>query len=375
MIYFDNSATTFKKPKQVIEQVSLGLTKYSANPGRSGHNASLQASEKVETVRNNICKFFNAPISVFTQNCTDALNLAILGSFVEGGHVICSINDHNSLIRPLFELQKQKGLEISIAKPNSKGCVELSDILPLVKPNTYMIAINHISNVDGEIANIQEIGEFCAQNCISFLVDGAQSAGHIKIDMQKSYIDYLTIAPHKGLYSPQGVGVLCISKKAKLQPIRYGGTGTDSLNIFQPKEIPECFESGTIATPNILGLGAGLKFVESNFDNINKKIDDFSTYLNFELGNIKNIKTYTHPNNSFGIIGFNIGDTDSMQVSQILNDKYHICTRGGLHCAGLKHNFLGTTKQGIVRASLCCYNTFSECEKFIKAVKEISKLL
>ena len=374
MIYFDNSATTFKKPREVVNAVISGLTKYSANPGRSGHNMSLKTAEKVEQVRQKVCNFVNSSSAIFTQNCTDALNLGILGSFVEGGHIICSINDHNSLIRPIFELQKQKGLEVSVAKPNQKGRLSLDDIKPLVKSNTYMIAINHISNVDGEIADIQAIGEFCAENCILFLVDGAQSVGHTKIDMQKSYIDMLAIAPHKGLYAPQGIGVLALSKRVKLSPIRFGGTGTDSLNVLQPLEMPEGYESGTIATPNILGLGAGIEFVKNNFNAINAKLDDLSTYLNFELGNISGVKVYTHSDNSFGIIGFNIGDYDSNQISQILNDKYSICTRGGLHCAGLKHNFLGTTIQGIVRASLCYYNTFSECEKFIKAIKEISKI-
>ena len=208
-----------------------------------------------------------------------------------------------------------------------------------------------------------------------FLVDVAQSVGHVEIDMQKSHIDMLTLAPHKGLYSPQGIGVLAMSKRTKIAPIRFGGTGTQSLNIYQPQEYPEGLESGTLATPNILGLGAGLDFVKNNFLNITKKLDDLSTYLNFELGNINNVKVYTHPDNAFGIIGFNVADVESSDISQILNDKYHICTRGGLHCAGLKHKFLGTEKQGIVRASICYYNTFSECEKFVKAIREIAKMV
>ena len=375
MIYFDNSATTFKKPKEVINQVILGLSKYSANPGRSGHFMSVETAEKIEIVRNKICEFVNAPTAVFTQNCTDALNLAILGTFVSGGHVICSVNDHNSLIRPLFELERKYGLEISIAKPKQKHCLTVEDIKPHIKPNTYMIAINHISNVDGAIADIQQIGEFCAENCLLFLVDGAQSVGHTKIDMQKSYIDMLTIAPHKGLYSPQGIGVLAMSKRAKPNPIRFGGTGTQSLNVYQPTDYPDGLESGTLATPNILGLGAGIDFVKNNFEVITKKLDDLSTYLNFELGNIKNVKVFTHPDNSFGIVGFNVADVESSDISQILNDKYRICTRGGLHCAGLKHKFLGTTKQGIVRASICYFNTFSECEKFVKSIREIAKMV
>ena len=372
MIYLDNSATTHQKPKEVIDAVCKGLTQYSANPGRSGHKLSSQTAIMVENVRQKIQNFVNAPYAVFTQNCTDALNLAIWGTFNNGGHIICTTNDHNSMLRPLFELQKKFNIEISVAKPSTNGKLTLDDILPLVKPNTYMICLNHMSNVDGEIADIQSIGNYCFENCITFLVDGAQSVGHINIDMQKNHIDMLAIAPHKGLYSPQGVGVLCYNQKAKLKPTRFGGTGTESENLYQPLGTVETFESGTLATPNILGLGAGIDFVCKHKKQINQKIDDLSTYLNYELSNIKGVKVYTHPNNSYGVIGFNIHDYGSTDISQILSDKYDICTRGGLHCAGLKHKHLGTLEQGIVRASLSYYNTFTECQKLIKAVKQIA---
>lgn len=372
MIYFDNSATTNKKPKEVIAAVNQGLTKYSANPGRSGHKLSVQTAIQVENVREKVMKFINAPFVAFTQNCTDALNLAIQGTFVPNGHIICTINDHNAMIRPLFELQKKYGLEISIASPKHSGELTLEDILPHIKPNTYMICLNEMSNVDGEVAQIKQIGEFCNEHCITFCVDAAQSCGHLEMDMQKNYIDLLALAPHKGLYAPQGVGVLGYTKKAKLNPIRFGGTGTDGANVYQPKNSIETFESGTLSTPNILGLGAGIDFVEKHFGDIQEKIDDLSTYLNYELSNINGVKVYTHANNSYGVIGFNIKDYGSTDVSQILSDKYGICTRGGLHCAGLKHKFLGTLEQGVVRVSLSYYNTFSECVKLVKAIKEIA---
>lgn len=372
MIYLDNSASSFIKPKEVIKAVCDGITKYAANPGRGGHDASLIAAQKTEEVREKVKSFLNAPNVIFTQNCTDALNLAILGTFQTGGHVICTSNDHNSMLRPLFELTK-RGLEVSVATPKQSGKLTLDDILPHIKPNTYMIACNHMSNVDGEIADIDAIGEYCMAHCLLFLVDCAQSCGHIKIDMQKSCIDMLAIAPHKGLYAPQGVGVLAYSKKAKIAPIRYGGTGTDSINVYQPTESPECFESGTISTPNILGLGAGIDFVERNFECIANKIDDLTTYLLFELKQTNNVIVYTNPNNTFGVVAFNIINMDSSEVSQILNDKYQICTRAGLHCAPLKHKQLKTTSQGVVRASLSYFTTFTECEKFLKAVKAIAK--
>lgn len=374
MIYLDNSASTYIKPKDVIMATLEGLTKYSANPGRSGHKLSIQTALKVEEVRTKVAKFINADFIAFTQNCTDALNLAIQGTYKPNGHVICSVNDHNASIRPLFELQKKFGLEISVASPKNAGMLTLEDIKPLVKNNTYLVCINQMSNVDGEIANIQEIGEFCSEKGLIFCVDGAQSCGHIKLDMQKDHIDLLALAPHKGLYAPQGIGVLGYSKKANLKPIRFGGTGTEGINVYQPLNSIETFESGTLSTPNILGLGSGIDFVNKNFDKIKEKIDDLSTYLNYELSQIGGVKVYTHPNNSYGVIGFNIKDYGSTDVSQLLSDKYSICTRGGLHCAGLKHKFWGTTEQGIVRASLSYFNTFNECEKLVKAVKEISSI-
>lgn len=377
MIYLDNSASTYIKPKEVYKAVFNAVNNYSANPGRSGHSLSMACAEEIFKVRRKLCDFLNADKPeniIFTQNCTDALNLAILGTQIKGGHVICSSNDHNSLSRPLFELEKQGVIEVTVVTPKNRQILTLEDIKPHVKPNTYLIAINHVSNVNGDMADIHSIGEFCAQNCIKFLVDCAQSAGHIKIDMQKDHIDMVTLAPHKGLYSLQGIGVLAFGVKASPKPIRFGGTGTESINLLQPTEYPESLESGTLATPNILSLGAGLDWTIKNFDKINKKIDDLSTFILFELGNIPNVITYTSPENiSNGVIGFNVKNIDSVEITSILSDEFAICVRGGLHCAGLKHKALGTVESGIVRASLSYFNTYSECELFISAIKKIAK--
>lgn len=377
MIYLDNSATTRAKPKEVLKAFLDGITTYSANPGRSGHVASMQAGEKIFEVRQQICDFLNADKPehvIFTQNCTDALNMAVFGTATAGGHVICSANDHNSLARPIFELQKRGIIEVSVATPKTKGVLRASDIEPLIKPNTYLVAINHVSNVNGDCASVREIGELCTKRCILFLLDCAQSAGHVKINMERDHIDMLTLAPHKGLYSPQGVGVLAFGIRANIKPTRYGGTGTASIDVYQPSEYPESLESGTLATPNILGLGAGVKFVTNNFEKITKKIDDLATYLLFELSRIENVKVYTLSDNvHFGVIGFNVGNLDSAEVAQRLSSDYGICVRGGLHCAGLKHKQLNTVEQGVVRASIGYYNTFTECENFIKAVKKIAK--
>lgn len=376
MIYLDNSATTYPKPQSVVNAVGESFAKFGANPGRSGHSLSIKTAIKIASVRENLANFVNAESPeniIFTSGCTDALNLAILGSVVNGGHIICTSNDHNSTLRPIFELERRGVVEVSVAQPTQNDKLRLADIAPLVKPNTYLICVNHISNVDGMEAEIEEIGKFCFQNCIMFLVDGAQSLGHKKIDMLKNHIDFLAIAGHKGLYGPMGVGALAVSSKAKFLPTKFGGTGTNSISTTQPSDIPEGFESGTLAVPNIVGLDAGINFVRANFEKIVHKIDDFTTLLNYELSSIDGVKVFTHPDNANGVIGFNVGDMPSSDVANILDQRFGVMVRSGLHCAPLKHRHLGTVEQGVVRASISYFTTFAEVQKFLKAVKQVAK--
>lgn len=376
MIYLDNSASTFIKPKEVIKAVNDSLIHYTANPGRSGHKASIQAALKVEQTREHVASHFNAQSGenvIFTQNCTAALNLAILGSAKENGHVICTENEHNSVLRPLEYLKNQKIIDYSIAHQTKDSLgISLDDIIKHVQPNTYMIICNHISNVNGDKANIKDIGLFCLQNNIIFLVDGAQSCGHEMIDIQENNIDYLTFAGHKGFYSPQSIGGLVMGNKHRPEPIIYGGTGTNSLELFQPDVYPERLESGTLSTPLIMGLDAGISFVEQNFAEIKNKIDDLTTYLNFELKKL-GIETYTQPENPYGVLAFNIKNMHSNEVANILNEKYDICVRGGYHCAPLKHKALGTIETGAVRISISFFNTFSEIQRLIYAIKHINR--
>lgn len=376
MIYLDNSASTFTKPKEVIKAVNDSLIHYSANPGRSGHKASIKSAMKVEETRSHLASHFNAESGenvIFTQNCTHALNLAIVGSAKEYGHVICTENEHNSVLRPLEMLKNKRIIDYSVATQDKNNLgITVNDIKKHLKPNTYMVICNHISNVNGDQADIKEIGEFCKENGLIFLVDGAQSCGHEKIDIKENNIDYLCFAGHKGFYAPQSIGGLIMGEKYRPQPILFGGTGTNSLELFQPDIFPERLESGTLSTPLILGLDAGLTFVENNFNDIKDKIDDLSTYLNFELNKI-GIISYTQPENSTGVIAFNIENLHSNDVANILNEKYDICVRGGYHCAPLKHKSLGTIDTGAVRVSISYFNTFTEIQRLIYAIKHITK--
>lgn len=373
MIYLDNSATTRTKPKEVISEVVRALTTLSANPGRSGHIASLNAALEVGETRELLCNIFGAESPenvIFTQNCTDSLNLAILGTVKKGGHVITTAFEHNSTLRPLTFLKEQGLIELTIVQPKETNKITLLDILPHVKPNTYLISTVQISNVDGAETDIFEIGNFCKENNILYLVDGAQSAGHKRINMQKQNISMLALAGHKGLYGPQGIGVLLLNKCPQLKPIKFGGTGTESYNLIQPTEKPEAFESGTIALPNILGLKAGLKFVENNFNKIEEKIKNLTKMLINELKNIKNLKIYTNENNLNGVVSFNISNIDSTIVSEFLNEKYQICVRSGLHCAPLKHKHLGTVEQGTIRASISYFSNQNEISMLIQGIED-----
>ena len=374
MIYLDNSATTYPKPQTVIRTTIDSLVNYGANPGRSGHSFSLKTAMKVYEVREKLATLVGAESAesvIFTSGCTEALNLAIFGTAQKGGHVICSVNDHNSILRPLHHLAEEKIIELSIAEP--KGAkLTLADIKPLIKPNTYLICISHISNVDGMEADISEIGKFCFENCLLLLVDSAQSAGHKEINMLKQHIDLLAIAGHKGLMGIMGVGALAVSSRVKLLPQKLGGTGTDSANLIQPLHLPEGFESGTLPVPAIIALGAGIDYTLQNFSNTARKFDDLTTYLNYELSQIDGVKVYTHPDNANGVLAFNIRDLLSSEVADILDKKFKIMVRSGLHCAPLKHKHLGTLEQGAVRVSMSTFTKFAEIDRLIHAVKKIA---
>ena len=375
MIYFDNSASTLVKPKEVQQMVNLAMNKFSANPGRSGHRQSRLTGSEVENVRQNLADFFcfsNPERVIFTQNCSDALNLAILGSAKQNGHVICTENEHNSSLRPLQYLKEKGIINYTIVSQSEKKGITKNDIEKNILPNTYLIICNHISNVNGDKAEIEEIGKLCQSKNILFLVDGAQSAGHEEINMEKFKIDMLAIAPHKGFYSLQGLGVLLLSEKANISPIRFGGTGTNSLELNQPSILPERFEVGTLPTPAILGLGGGLIFVKNNYKEIREKLEDLTTFLHYELSKLP-IKIYTHPDNANGVLSFNIPSLHSNEVCSILNEKWGICTRGGYHCAPKKHQSLNTLETGTVRVSFSYFNSINEVQKLLGAVKNILK--
>ncbi len=375
MIYLDNSATTLIKPKQVLRKLDMAVTKCAANPGRSGHKLSIMAATEVEQTRQKLAEMFNLESEsnvIFTANCSAALNLAILGSVKAGGHVVCTENEHNSVLRPLEHLRQIGKIDYTVAKQSSPGGIKREDIERSLQKNTYMVICNHISNVNGDTCDIENVGKLCKEKNLLFLVDGAQSAGHEEIDMQKCNISFLSLAPHKGFYALQGLGVLLAREPDSLQPIAFGGTGTNSLELVQPLTLPERFEVGTIATPAIFALSGGIDFVRENFAQIHEHLDDLTTFLHYELSSFP-LEIYTTTENSKGVFAFNIPGEHSNDVASLLNEKFGICVRGGYHCAAKKHEALGLLDEGAVRASLSFFTTFSDIQKLIFAIKSILK--
>ena len=299
--------------------------------------------------------------------------MAILGTHKEGGNVICTVNEHNSVIRPLEHLYKiDPTFSYTIAQQSGKLGITWQDIESQIKENTYLVVCNHISNVNGDVADIVQIGQKLKEKNILFMVDGAQGGGHFVYDMQKMNINLLALAPHKGFYSPQRVGILGINGDFDISPIRLGGSGTNSLELSMPKELPERLEAGTLNTPAILGFGEGIKFVEENFADIKARLEDLTVYLHYELSKLP-IEIYTKTENTSGVFAFNVPNLNSNDVANYLDEKWNICVRSGLHCAPLKHKSLGTVESGAVRVSMSYFNTYQEIERLVLAIKSLLK--
>lgn len=375
MIYLDNAASTNKKPLCVKLNVLRALSKkYSANPGRSSHPISINTALKILNLREELAQFFNLKNSnnvVFTSGCTESLNLAILGTVKQGGHIITTIFEHNSVLRPLQNLKEQGKIELTIIKPNLYGEITKKELLNALQPNTYMLIVNHISNVTGYEIDLLECGNFCKEHNLTFLVDAAQSGGHKSIDIEKNNINLLCLAAHKGFYAPQGVGALLFNG-VNLNPIKFGGTGLYSENANMPLISPEAYEAGTTCTPNIFGFLAGVRFVKKHFKQIEQKQKELTKFLLDELNKIKQIEVYTKNTCLNGLVSFNIKNMSSQEVNNSLSEQ-KICVRSGLHCAPLLHKYYRTDEQGMVRVSFSYFNNKKQIKKFIDIIKKLIK--
>ncbi|MBR1983502.1 MAG: aminotransferase class V-fold PLP-dependent enzyme [Clostridia bacterium] len=374
MIYLDNAATGGFKPSAVLD-VSKNVLKYlSANPGRSGHRLSITGAELVYRSRLSVSRAFNCPTErvIFTKNCTEALNTAIFGLLKQGDHVITTVYEHNSVLRPLYHLKNLGIITLDIVSPLEDSDI-VREISKKITPQTKLVAVTSASNVTGEVMPITNIGLLAKSNGIKLLVDGAQGAGHVKLDMKKDNISVLTLACHKGLYGIMGSGVLAFDDSTEISPLTFGGTGIDTFNKFQPDDYPERLESGTLNLPAISAISEGVEYAMKNLTNFSKNLEMATEKLITNLSEIDGVKIYSKPNPT-GIVSFMVQNVDSNEIAQILNDKYDIAVRGGFHCAPLMHKHLKTDRLGLVRVSLAVQNTTGELNYLVKAVREIIKL-
>jgi len=371
MIYLDNAASTHKKPSAVSKAMNRYMLEAASNSGRSGHKLSLYSGEKIYECRELVARLFNIDnpaLIAFTPNTTAALNFAIHGYVTTNDHVVISGMEHNAVVRPVVA----SGADYTVAKADKCGMVTADSVRAAIKENTKLIIINHASNIVGTINPITEIGKLAAEKGIPLLVDAAQTAGVVNIDVKKDNIAMLAFAGHKMLYGPTGTGGLYVRHDIKLMPVIQGGTGTLSESIYQPDFMPDCLESGTPNVVGLVGLSEGIKYVlENGVDRLFSYEHELAQHIKYELSKLDNVTVYGC-DNSVGVVGFNINNMDSVQVSTILDSRYNIATRGGLHCAILAHKSMGTDKLGMVRLSVSSFNTRQEVKNAISAIKDIS---
>lgn len=373
MINFDNAASGFFKPHSSVEAAYNAMRSLSVNGGRSSHNLALEAEKLIFSTRKIISETFNngsVNRVIFTSNCTEALNFAVLGRALSYGEIVTTVTEHNSVLRPLYHLE-DGGVKLKFAGFSDKPYIQTKDLLPLVTKKTDMVVMNAVSNVTGYKNEYEKIGRHLKRLGIPLVVDGAQAGGHTKIDMKNDCIDCLCLAGHKGLYSIQGVGVLLFNESFDLDPIKFGGSGTESF-MKVPSSYPERLEAGTLALPAIASLGAGIKYLAEKQDQITRTLYDLTETLVVALRNVKGVTLYSEPN-PYGIVSFSLENADSITLSRYLSEKFDVAVRGGFHCAPKLHEALNTSLCGLTRASLSPFNRESEIADFIKALEYIIK--
>lgn len=377
MIYLDNAATTMRKPQCVIDAVVRAMSSM-GNAGRGANDASLSASRIIYDTRERLCRLFGGTSPkqvVFTNNSTESLNIAIKGILEPGDHVITTMLEHNSVLRPLYEME-QKGVRLTIIKSDEKGRISLPDIEDAVCEDTKMIICTNGSNLTGNYVDVAAVGKIAKAYGVLFVVDASQTAGVFPIDVQEMNIDVLCFTGHKGLLGPQGTGGLYVKEGLAVRPLKSGGTGVQTYSRLQPKEMPTALEAGTLNGHGIAGLHAALGYLEeTGIDVIRRKEQKLMRQFYEGVKDIPGVTVYGDfdSENRCAIVTLNIGDYDSGEVSDALLVDYGISTRPGGHCAPLMHEALGTASQGAVRFSFSHYNTEEEVETAVRAIRELAQ--
>ena len=376
-IYLDNAATSFPKPKEVADAVYDFMINNGTSSGRGSYKKAMQSDYIVYECRKLIGNLFNFDDPkkvVFTSNVTDSLNIAIRGILKENDHVITSSLEHNAVWRCLKTLEKDINIKIDTVECSKDGITNPEDIKKYIRKDTALIVFTQASNVLGTIQPIKEIGKIARENKIVFLVDAAQSAGAMKIDIKEDNIDILAFTGHKSLFGPMGTGGLIVNCDYDINPLKVGGTGGDSKYEYQPNYYPNKLESGTLNVSGIVGLREAIKFINSEtIEKIHKKEKELTSYALKRLKEVKNIKIYgpQNENDIVGVISFNIGNINAEKVVYNLDIKHNIMLRAGLHCSPNAHELIGTKDIGTVRVGIGYFNEFNDIDKLVYALNDI----
>lgn len=377
-IYLDNAATSFPKPECVYDAVLQTMRMVGASPGRGGHGAAMVASRLLFEARETVARFVGLPDSsrlIFTHNTTEALNLAVRGLLQAGDHVVTTSMEHNSLLRPLFMLQK-KGIAVDIVPAGTDGLVTAEAIRQALRPTTRLVALAHASNVTGGIQPVAEIAAIAHAQGALVLVDAAQSAGCLALDMVALGADLLAAPGHKGLLGPQGTGFLAVMPGVTLQPLLAGGTGSSSDQDHQPNGFPEGFEAGTHNLPGIAGLKAGIEFLEGlGLETVCAREREYGNYLYERLARLPGCTVYgpSDPTMRLGLVSLTVQGWDASELAFILDREYGIAVRAGLHCAPRAHRTIGSYPGGTLRISPGWFTTQRELETCSMALTTITQ--
>jgi len=381
LIYLDNAATTFPKPKEVYEFMDSFYQQHGVNPGRSGYDATLETEEVVHGTRKMLMEFFNGTDPnrlTFSYNASDSLNMIIQGMVEKGDHVITSNLDHNSVLRPLYHLKHDGVIEVSYIPFNDKGYIDPDDVKNAIQKNTKLIILNHGSNVIGTVQPIGEVGRICREAGIPFAVDVSQTAGAQRIDVQKMNIGLLAFTGHKCLMGPTGIGGSYVAEDIPIRGTRFGGTGVRSAYPFHLEEFPYRMECGTLNVVGVAGLNAGQKWIcREGIDNIHEREMKLWERLRKGLQEIDGVVIYCAESteNHNAVLSINVRGWEAGDVGTLLDVDYNIACRTGLQCAPLVHRQIGTEEiHGTVRFSLGPFNTEEHINEAIEAVREIAAI-
>ncbi len=380
-IYVDNAATTFPKPNSVYNEIMNYMTTIGGNPGRGASTSSLKGNKVIFQCRYELCKLFNYDDTknvIFTSNITMSLNMLIKGSVKPGWHVITSSMDHNSTLRTLKDLELKGLIELDILQCNSLGLIDINEFKNTIKDNTKLVVLSHASNIIGTIQPLEAIGSICKENDIFFIVDSAQTAGVLNVDFKSLNCSALAFTGHKSLLGPQGIGGFIIDDSFNdiCSSLIVGGTGSSSSDIIQPEFLPDKFESGTLNTPGIVGLLAGIKFLQKEGISRIKEHEEYLTQLFIDgVLNIETMKVYgdLSASNRTSTVSINSSILDNSDLGYILDSEYNIITRTGLHCAPLAHKTIGTYPSGTLRFSFGYFNDEKDVDYILKSLDEIIK--